>query len=63
MASRHRAGWFHVVRDPEQGELVAAALLNEPSPPYTVVYADATWRDAKQLKERLECSTSTERTG
>ena len=59
VASRAQAGRFHVVRDPEESELVAAALLDEPPPPYTIVYADASWREARQLKEKLECQTST----
>lgn len=59
VASRRHAGWFHVVRDPEESELVAAALLNEPPPPHTIVLHDIPWREARQLKEKLECQTST----
>lgn len=59
VANRHHAGWFHVVRDPEESELVAAALLNEPRPPYVVVLHDIPWREAQLFKEKLKCQTST----
>lgn len=62
VASRIGSDLFHVVRNPEQDELVTAALLNEPRPPYVRVYQNVPWHEARRLKERLENPTPPKRT-
>lgn len=58
VASRAQAGRFHVVRDPDVSEIVAAALTNEVASA-KIVFWDMTWREARMAKEKLECQTST----